>query len=89
MVGNKEGRGGARKDVKLMSTIAEMKHVLLLEPGGLWGYHCIDLPLHAHGLEQEIAVTLPYEGDTKAGHWLRSAQLINHESRVKLIIFIL
>lgn len=44
-----EGRGGARKDiVKLMSTIAEMKHVLLLEAYG--DIIAIDLALHAHGL---------------------------------------
>jgi hypothetical protein len=47
---------GARKDVKSMSTIAEMKHVCCWRP---MGYHCNrPFALHAHGLGQEIAVIL-------------------------------
>jgi hypothetical protein len=85
MYSYKELESGRRKDVKLVSTIAEMKHVLLLEAYG--DVIAVDLPLHAHGLEQEIAVRLPYEGDRKAGQWLRSFKLINHGSRILFISF--
>jgi hypothetical protein len=87
MYSYKELESGRRKDVKLVSTIAKMKHVLLLEAYG--DVIAVDLPLHAHGLEQEIAVRLPYEGDRKAGQWLRlrSFKPINHGSRILFISF--